>query len=115
MKPENNTAIGLHFGRTKVVPKHPMNTTIMTRIRFSTGFALLVTKLVGQAGPLDTWVTLETGATNGLNGIAYGNGQFVVVGEGGDIAISTNGANWVVRQSGTTFVIQFFLPRRETN
>jgi hypothetical protein len=34
--------------------------------------------------------------------VSYGNGAFVVVGYGGFVATSTDGTNWVKRQSGTT-------------
>jgi hypothetical protein len=43
---------------------------------------------------------LPTG--NDLNGIAYGNGQFVAVGEYGTIVTSADGTNWLLRQTGTT-------------
>src|SRR5438876_10777314 len=48
--------------------------------RVSAVLALLIFT-VGRAGPLDTWTwrnPLPTG--NDLNGITYGNGQFVAVG-----------------------------------
>ncbi len=39
---------------------------------------------------------------NWLNGICYGNGQYVVVGNGGLILTSPDGANWTPRKSFTT-------------
>src|SRR2546426_1054068 len=65
--------------------------------------AFLIFAEVGRADPLDTWLwrnPLPTG--NYVNGIAYGNGQFVAVGNLGTILTSTDGTNWVLRESGTT-------------
>jgi hypothetical protein len=54
------------------------------------------------ADALDTWVPRQSGTLNGLNGIVRGNGQFVVLGEGGTIMSSADSVNWTVRSSGTT-------------
>src|SRR5436190_586169 len=65
--------------------------------------ALLIFTTVGRADPLDTWTwrnPLPTG--NYLNGITYGNDQFVAVGDLGTIVTSTDGSDWVLRESGTT-------------
>src|SRR2546426_11468315 len=61
------------------------------------------------------WVEPQSGTTNTLYGIGYGNGQFVAVGgryrdtpgfttflKDGTILTSTNGVNWVLRPSGAT-------------
>ena len=48
-----------------------------------------------------TWLQRQTGPQYGLVGIAYGNGQFVAVGDLGTIVTSTDGVNWLQRQSGT--------------
>src|SRR5439155_25856476 len=55
-----------------------------------------------RAHPLDTWTArnpLLTGNT--LTAIAYGNGQFVAVGQKGTVLNSADGVDWVQRQSGT--------------
>jgi hypothetical protein len=52
---------------------------------------------------LDTWTVRNPQPTaNTLFAITYGNGQFVAVGDLGTIITSPDGANWAVRQSGTT-------------
>src|SRR5207247_8029446 len=64
---------------------------------------LLIFSEIGRADPLDTWTwrnPLPTG--NNLNGITYGNGQFVAVGASDTIVTSADGVDWVLRQSGTT-------------
>ena len=64
--------------------------------------APLIFTEIGRADPLDTWTwrnPLPTG--NNLNGITYGNGQFVAVGNLGTILTSTDGTNWIQQQSGT--------------
>jgi len=55
------------------------------------------------------WVLRPSGATNGLRAIAYGNGQFVAVGDTGTapadsptILTSADGVEWVERQSGVS-------------
>src|SRR5439155_24794641 len=56
--------------------------------------AFLIFAEVGRADPLDTWTwrnPLPTG--NYLNGITYGNDQFVVVGDLGTIVTSADGTN----------------------
>jgi hypothetical protein len=48
-----------------------------------------------------TWRNpLPTG--NNLSGIAYGNGQFVAVGDNGTIVASADGVSWLRNESGTT-------------
>jgi len=78
----------------------------MNALKFSAALALLIFTEIGRTDPLDTWTwrnPLPTG--NDLNGITYGNGQFVAVGSRNatglyDIAIvtSADGVNWVQRQ-----------------
>ena len=73
------------------------------------GFSLLViTLLIGIpdfsiADPLDNWHwrnPLPQGNT--LNGIVYGNGTFVAVGDYGTTLTSPDGVSWTVRTSGTS-------------
>ena len=79
----------------------------MNALEFSTLIFLLICAQIGRAtDPLDTWTwrnPLPTGNT--LNGIAYGNGQFVAVGVAGTIVTSADGVNWLLRQSGTQIVL----------
>src|SRR5881397_3630927 len=76
----------------------------MNVLKLSTVLALLIFTEVGRADPLDTWTwrkPLPTG--NSLYGIAYGNRQFVTVGDSGTIMTSVDdGVTWVQRESGTT-------------
>jgi probable HAF family extracellular repeat protein len=62
-----------------------------------------ISATVAFADPLDTWHT-RTVPTQGvdLNGCAFGNGLFVVVGNGGTILTSPDGVSWTARSSGTT-------------
>jgi hypothetical protein len=55
-----------------------------------------------QTSPDGTiWAPNPFGPPNQLYGIAYGNGQFVAVGDAGTILSSADGVNWVTRQSET--------------
>ena len=54
------------------------------------------------ADPLDVWHSRSPSLTvNSLNGIAYGNGTFIAVGNGGTTLASPDGINWVTSTSGT--------------
>ena len=51
----------------------------------------------------DTWTVRNPQPTaNAMFDVAYGNGQFVAVGDLGTIIASADGVNWTVCQSGTT-------------
>lgn len=54
------------------------------------------------ADPLDNWYVRNYSPGYDLNGVAYGNGTFVVVGDNGVILTSSDGANWTPVTSGTT-------------
>lgn len=57
---------------------------------------------VALAAPLDDWTPRESGETNyNLNAIAYGDGQFVAVGDYRTIVSSMDGMTWTPRDSGT--------------
>src|SRR2546425_826275 len=67
------------------------------------GLLLYVVALPLLAGPFEVWHPrnpLPTSAT--LNSIAYGNGQFIAVGNNGTIVASTNGLDWALRPSGVS-------------
>jgi len=49
---------------------------------------------VSPAVPLDHWSSRNSGKSDDLFAITYGNGLFVVVGDEGTILASTNGLNW---------------------
>jgi hypothetical protein len=53
------------------------------------------------AGP-DVWNIRTSPSSNHLNGVAYGNGLFVAVGNQATILTSSNGRDWTVRPAGTT-------------
>ena len=52
----------------------------------------------GGSGVGTTWTLRNLG--NSLNGVAYGNGLFVAVGEDGAILTSPDGVGWTLRNSG---------------
>jgi hypothetical protein len=75
----------------------------MNTLKLSTILGLLVFTDIGRADPLDTWTWRHPFQTaNNLWSAAYGNGQFVVIGDYGTIATSADGLNWVQRASGST-------------
>jgi hypothetical protein len=56
----------------------------------------------GGGGAGTTW-TSRTSQGYSLNGVAYGNGRFVAVGNGGTILTSPDGVSWTQRTSGTIY------------
>src|SRR5688572_21734649 len=48
------------------------------------------------------WQARDSGTSNRLNGVAYGNGMYVAVGESGTVVTSSDGTNWVHRSLGDT-------------
>jgi hypothetical protein len=77
------------------------------------GRRVAVTSTDGSNWVLDQWRIhgVEYGGSDFVNGIAFGNGQFVVVGGGWDAApnilTSTDGVNWVPRQLSAPFPILY--------
>lgn len=57
-----------------------------------------------QAVPLGTWPALDVGkpAKIFVSGVAYGEGRWVAVGQGGYIAVSTDGVKWARKSAGIT-------------
>lgn len=48
-----------------------------------------------------TWTVRNSGTDAGLQGVAWGNGQFVAVGTSGTILTSPDGIEWTAQNSGT--------------
>ena len=64
---------------------------------------LVAAAVATRAAGLGEWHLRQSPVTNlTLNAVAYGNGQFVAVGEGGTILTSPDGSNWISQISGTT-------------
>jgi hypothetical protein len=61
---------------------------------------LLITPLASKAQ--ETWSSRASGVTAGLWSVAYGNGQWIAVGESGTILSSVDGTTWSSRVSGYT-------------
>jgi len=49
-----------------------------------------------------TWAKRNSGTSNDLYGLTYGNGLFVAVGDNGTILTSPDGSTWAKRNSGTS-------------
>jgi len=49
-----------------------------------------------------TWAKRNSGTSNDLYGVTYGNGLFVAVGQSGTILTSSDGNSWTKRTSGTS-------------
>ncbi len=62
--------------------------------------ALLLAPFVSTAQ--ETWSSRTSGVTAGLWSVAYGNGQWIAVGESGTILSSVDGTTWSSRVSGYT-------------
>src|ERR1700730_1161734 len=54
-----------------------------------------------MADGLASWTLRSSPGTNDLFGVAFGNGQFVAVGDQGTILTSGDGTNWMAQSSGT--------------
>jgi len=66
---------------------------VMLSLVFGLGFS-------ARADALDTWFVRNSGTTTNLTAVVYGDGNFAVVGNAGTILTSTNGLDWVTRDSG---------------
>src|SRR6266516_2229359 len=64
--------------------------------------ALVLAQLCRGANPLDTWTRPVSGTSANLNGVVFGKGRFVAVGNNGVVTTSTNETDWTVRMVGTT-------------
>jgi hypothetical protein len=63
-------------------------------------FVIFGIAVSARADALDNWFLRTSGTTAILRAATYGNGNFVVVGNGGVLLTSTDGSNWVSRSSG---------------
>lgn len=86
-----------------------MSTSIVTvRGLLSGAFTLALLGLAGLpaslwADPLDQWTLRSSATTMTLRAIAYGDNQFVAVGDAGTILTSPDGIVWTKRTSGTAY------------
>jgi hypothetical protein len=67
-------------------------------VMVATACGLFIPSAFGQSH----WEVKASNATSSLNAIAFGNGLFVAVGDGGVIVTSPDGEQWTPRASGTT-------------
>src|SRR5438067_1842682 len=68
------------------------------------GFVIAISLLdttPSRADALDTWTPRNSGTSNGLLCITYGNNEFVAVGAKGTILTSPDGVTWTPRNSNT--------------
>ncbi len=63
---------------------------------------VLVGAWVAETAAQEMWTEETSGTTASLRGIAHGLGQFVAVGRGGIVLVSTDGRRWETRVSGTS-------------
>jgi hypothetical protein len=81
--------------------RHEMFNIRNVSITWVVGLLLILFPCLTNADPLDYWHwrnPVPPGET--LNGVAYGNGTFVVVGEAGTVFTSPNGLEWTLGTSG---------------
>ena len=70
-----------------------MKTTCLNWIA-AAAFLLFAWSPQASAAPIDNWHIRDAGTLESLNGVAYGNGKFVAVGDGGTILNSPDGVTW---------------------
>lgn len=69
----------------------------------SAAAAIVLAQPALRGDPLDHWqVRVSMAEDQSLNGVAYGDGHFVAVGDNGVIVSSVDGVSWERRESGTT-------------
>ena len=79
---------------------HKMRKTFLDGILLIIGLLIFLPR-ISIADPLDNWHwrnPLPQG--NSFNGVAFGNGVFVAVGQLGTIMVSSDGVGWQIRPSG---------------
>eukprot|EP01034_Spumella_vulgaris_P009079 gene9079-biopygen7959 len=70
------------------------------KTRFFLTAILSILAFAGSVTAQETWQPRTSGVTVPLWSVAYGDGQWVAVGEQGTILTSTDGATWTPRTSG---------------
>lgn len=69
---------------------------------FNKQISLLLFVSIGMCYSQSKWTSENSGVTNNLYSITYGNSQFVAVGDSGTILTSADGQKWSKQNSGTT-------------
>ncbi len=69
---------------------------------YITSLLLLGMVLSARGDALDTWTKQTSGVAQNLYGVAYGNHQYLCVGQSGVILVSSNGTAWQPVSSGVT-------------
>jgi hypothetical protein len=74
-------------------------------LTFASGLFVGVGSAIRTSPDGSEWTTQTSGIPESyiLDGVSFGQGQFVAVGSVGLLLTSSNGVNWVRRNSGTTF------------
>ena len=76
---------------------------LLSHFRFSVIALIIIFGLTAAITKAQIWTPVSPApTTNGLMGIVYAKGQFVIVGLNGTILNSTDGATWMSRASGVT-------------
>lgn len=70
--------------------------------RLAWALAVCLPALSFAAGPPQTWTPRGSPTTQDLDGVAFGDGVFVAVGNGGTILTSPDGSAWTLRNSGAS-------------
>jgi hypothetical protein len=67
---------------------------------------LLMVPAMGGSAPLDQWTPRNPlPIAEALYSVAFGNGQFVALGDAGTIMTSQDGVNWTLRQWGNDTIL----------
>src|SRR6266436_4675448 len=69
---------------------------------YITSLLLLGMALSARGDALDTWTKQTSGISQNLYGVAYGNHQYLCVGQSGIILVSSDGIAWHPVSSGVT-------------
>lgn len=70
--------------------------------RLALALALTLPALAGAAGPPQSWSPRSAPTAEDLDGVVFGDGVFVAVGNNGTILTSPDGTAWTLRPSGST-------------
>ena len=90
-------------GEASMLKKSVFVTVILSCLVFGlSGYSAAIEDTTASGNPLDNWVVRESGTTQWLWSVAFGNNTFVAVGENGTILTSGDGHTWAPSESGTT-------------